>query len=519
MNETILPLVRSAQDASGSRFHIFSGLILLALSVILLKTINIFGTSKESYPLAGYSSKHAFPALRARLGWFLNGGTFIDDAFVKYPDQIFRLPTLNRYMLVLPPKYLAEVNDAPDSVLSNGHASTDFFIGNWTTIDYAIFDHPTLDAVKKQYISKIGVQVGLAADEAIHAIPRRFSSCQDWTPVSLNATIRPLLVQIATRTTVGSELCRDPEWIDNIVGYAQSVAFASTYLKTLPPFLRPLAYLLPDYHRIHWYKRRLHKLLRPHIKQFLDDDGNEWGARNEVETLLAYYAEVLPSHEMTPDSIAHRLIGSSVGAFQLTTSVVSNCILDLAAAFDKYAPALREEIGEVLGDQQKITNAHLAKMWKLDSFMKESLRFRPISKLSGNRKVLQPFRLSSGTVLPVGAHISFPGGPMSLSDSYIRDARTFDGFRFERMRLDPKQDHSGLQFTSNTAAAMHLGSGRQQCPGRFFGAAMGKIILIKLLQRFDLALKEGQSRPDSLKLMDMDILHPDAEVLVRERVL
>lgn len=108
---------------------------------------------------------------------------------------------------------------------------------------------------------------------------------------------------------------------------------------------------------------------------------------------------------------------------------------------------------------------------------------------------------------------------MSLSDTYICDAKTFDGFRFERMRLNPKENHNGLQFTSSYDGALHLGHGRQMCPGRFFGSAISKMVLVKLLQRFDLKLKDGQSRPENLRMMDMDIPHPEAEVLFRNRVI
>lgn len=102
--------------------------------------------------------------------------------------------------------------------------------------------------------------------------------------------------------------------------------------------------------------------------------------RRDLKTSLEYIVEASPDHEATPRMIAHRLAGNSVGATQLTAAHIVNCILDLATHFDTYAPALRKEIEDVLGEGQEITNAHLARMWKLDSFMKESLRFHPLSK-------------------------------------------------------------------------------------------------------------------------------------------
>lgn len=132
---------------------------------------------------------------------------------------------------------------------------------------------------------------------------------------------------------------------------------------------------------------------------------------------------------------------------------------------------------------------------------------------------MQPYRLSSGTVLPKGAHVSFAGGAMSQSDTYIKDAQRFDGFRFERMRRNPVQDHHGLQFTSSYEGTLHFGHGRQQCPGRFLGSAVSKIILIKVLQRYDLRLMPGTSRPKDMTFMDMVVPNPDCQVMFRDRAL
>jgi len=107
---------------------------------------------------------------------------------------------------------------------------------------------------------------------------------------------------------------------------------------------------------------------------------------------------------------------------------------------------------------------------------------------------------------------------MSLSDKYLEDAKTFDGFRFERMRRDPEKNHSGLQLNSTYEASLHFGHGRQACPGRFFGSAVAKIFLVRLLQRYDLKLAEGGSRPKNLEIMDMSVPHPACEVLFKDRV-
>lgn len=106
---------------------------------------------------------------------------------------------------------------------------------------------------------------------------------------------------------------------------------------------------------------------------------------------------------------------------------------------------------------------------------------------------------------------------MSMSDEYFEDAATFDGFRFERMRRDPETDHNGLQFTSSYGGSLHFGHGRHMCPGRFMGSLISKLVIIEILKRYDLKLKDGVPRPENLMFMDMDMPDPKYVVLFKDR--
>lgn len=55
---------------------------------------------------------------------------------------------------------------------------TQFFMGNWTSLDYDIFAHATIDAIKAQYIAKIGQQIGPASNEASYAFIKHFGGYQ-----------------------------------------------------------------------------------------------------------------------------------------------------------------------------------------------------------------------------------------------------------------------------------------------------------------------------------------------------
>ncbi|KAI1402429.1 putative cytochrome P450 [Hypoxylon fuscum] len=469
-----------------------------------------------------------FRKIRQSLRWLWGGPKLIHDLYAKYPDTIYQLPNQDRVTIVLPPRYLKEIKELPEDIGNNSRSTSDFFVGWWTTLDLKMFSHHNIEAIKTQYIAKIGQQVDPAHDEALYGFHKHFTSYQDWTPVVVQPKILQIVAQMVARTVVGPEICRNPEWVQSVTQYAQNVFQAATYLKLVPPILRPLvAAFTPYIYRIHRCRRTIKRIITPtldHLLAWRHDQPESWAKRLKSDTNLStvdWLVAKSSQAESQPWLLAHRLTGVSFGASHTTSNHIGNCILELAADFERWALPLREEIEAILGrSPSTVTNADLSKMWKLDSFMKECQRFHPPSKLSVNRTLLRPYTLSSGQVLPKDAHICFAGVPMSLSEEYFENAETFDGFRFERMRRDPKMEHfSGLQFTSSYAGSLHFGHGKQMCPGRFMGSLIAKLFVIEMLQRYDLKLVSGEKRPPNIMLMDMDMPDPKYKILMRDRAV
>ncbi|KAI1827429.1 cytochrome P450 [Xylaria intraflava] len=440
-----------------------------------------------------------------------------------YRDRIVQLPSTDRQSIVLPIRYLEEISTLPHDIASNSRATSDFFVGSWTTLDYEIFAHANLEAIRTQYIAKLSQQVAPAADEAAYAFNKHLTAYKEWTPIVIQPKIQSIVAQIVARTVAGPEVCRNPVWTDSVIGYAQNVFISATNLKIVPRIFRPLvAAFTPNLYNIYLCRRRILNIMRPIINQRLEWRRNQpefWAARVKSNDMCTvdWLVETSPPDQATPEMIAHRLTGVSFGASHTTSNHITNSLLDLAANFERWAPPLREEIESVLGKKStEITNADLSKMWKLDSFMKEAQRFHPPSKLSVNRTILKSFHLSTGEFIPKGTHICFAGVPISMDDQFFSNAKDFDGFRFERLRKDTDTRHSGLQFTSSFAGSLHFGHGRHICPGRFMGSLISKLLIIEVLLRYDLKLKE-EARPGNLMFMDMDMPNPASQIMFRDR--
>lgn len=158
----------------------------------------------------------------------------------------------------------------------------------------------------------------------------------------------------------------------------------------MPSFLRPLlALFLPDLRRVYRHNDRARALIQPILQQ----------RENDVDAVSGY---VKPNdtiqwiHDLIPEG--DRKDYAYQGAAQLAITAVSvqstsklivNILLNLMKYTD-YVPILQDEIESVLADCGGAwTLESMGRLEKLDSFMRESLRFEP--PLTG-RSLLPTFR-------------------------------------------------------------------------------------------------------------------------------
>jgi len=136
----------------------------------------------------------------------------------------------------------------------------------------------------------------------------------------------------------------------------------------------------------------------------------------------------------------------------------------------------------------------LQAMKKLDSFLKESLRFHPLGASSFQRKVRKSFKLSTGETIPAGVVIEAPNHAVARDPAAFEDADQFRPLRFYEMRQRPSGETAPKhQFVSVSAKSLSFGYGRHACPGRFFAANEIKMIVATCIVRYDVRLAEGQT--------------------------
>lgn len=155
-----------------------------------------------------------------------------------------------------------------------------------------------------------------------------------------------------------------------------------------------------------------------------------------------------------------------------------------------------------------ITSRALQSMEKLDSFMKETIRFYGLGfsmhlesllqefylqgAASFPRKVFKGITLSNGQYIPPGVCIEVPSHAVYQDSANYPDSDTFDGFRFAKIRRGGSAtDNARNQFVTTNEQNLFFGYGKHACPGRFFAANEIKMILARIILEYDIKNVDG----------------------------
>jgi len=142
--------------------------------------------------------------------------------------------------------------------------------------------------------------------------------------------------------------------------------------------------------------------------------------------------------------------------------------------------------------------------------------------VSSLRKVIQPYTFADGTRLPEGTLLATAAQARHFDDNIYTSAHIFDGFRYfemhnQRYGDDPTMS-SGMQFqlVSTSANFLAWGYGRHACSGRFFAAAVMKIMLAHTVLHYDVRFEDGV-RPKDIVIGTNNLPNPNATILFRRR--
>ncbi|XP_034145836.1 cholesterol 24-hydroxylase-like [Esox lucius] len=160
---------------------------------------------------------------------------------------------------------------------------------------------------------------------------------------------------------------------------------------------------------------------------------------------------------------------------------------------------VKQELDDVIGMKQEISFADLGRMTYLSQVLKETLRLYPTAA-GTSRYVTNDMTIN-------GIHV--PAGFACLFNSYI--CGRMEKFFKDPLKFDPERFHPDAAKPYYCYFPFSLGP--RSCLGQNFAKIEAKVVMAKLLQRFDFSLLPGQS----FDILDTGSLRPKSGVMCNIR--
>uniref|UniRef100_A0AAY5L3H6 Cholesterol 24-hydroxylase n=1 Tax=Esox lucius TaxID=8010 RepID=A0AAY5L3H6_ESOLU len=160
---------------------------------------------------------------------------------------------------------------------------------------------------------------------------------------------------------------------------------------------------------------------------------------------------------------------------------------------------VKQEVDDVLGMKQEFSFDHLGKMTYLSQVLKETLRLYPTAP--GTSRSIPKNIVIDGIHIPAGTTCFFNSYVCGRMDKFFEDPLKFDPERFHPDAAKPYYCYYPFAL------------GPRSCLGQNFAQMEAKVVMAKLLQRFDFSLLPGQS----FDILDTGSLRPKSRVMCNIR--
>ena len=326
------------------------------------------------------------PFVGSRLPWFsriiysMDAKRIIDEGHRQFKNSVFKLCAND--VVILPSIYLDELRNMSDDKASAilgliGDAEEAFAIKDVTAITRL---HTRI--IQTRLNPKLGNLIPCVREELGIAFEKEFPECADhWTSVNAHHVFYQIVGRMSARILVGPELCRDEHWLKAVDGYIQNTFITVAALRLLPSWARWIVcLLLPSSWLSQYYGWLVTRSLTPVIARWQQE--NSIRQMDGVSTYKSYLQVMLDEAGHGPDSdsgtITKSFLSLTLASSHTTSMALVEAFYDLCA-HPEYIEELREEVQQAVLEDGGWRKTTLAKMRKLDSFMKESQRVNPPS--------------------------------------------------------------------------------------------------------------------------------------------
>ncbi|KAL2797321.1 cytochrome P450 [Aspergillus keveii] len=488
--------------------------------IIILTLVNKLTTWEHIVPLnIPWIDRRAepFSYLRAKWRSFLNMRQNMTTAYYTVNKQQGRAAAIaiafGRPQIVLPPKYVRWIATQPDTVLSMDPINDEF---HYFLRDGLVGDLLLNEALRRKLSQYLPELIAEMSEEIVLAVDKVLGSEEEWRALPLRDTMRTIAARVSNRLFVGTELCRNEDYVRHAVGLGMAVMPQTLVQDLLPRVLKfPLSFATKLFTRISL--AGITKHLVPVIRQRIRDIQTIEKDQLPRE-LLTWLAQRALQRGESPASLEHTLVARiavvNLAAIETTVKALTTCLEDIAADTSRdYLALMKDEAHSVLsgcygpgGGGAPPTKADVDKLVHIDRALKESLRLGMV--LPGLiRQVTAPngVTLDDGTHLRCGARISVAAYGIHRDEENWPDATTYNPSRHEG---------DSLPMSRGTEKYLAFSMGRRACPGRFFVSDEMKLLTAYIITRYEIKVVKPPVTKVGL-VQELTMRGPQEQLLVR----
>ncbi|KAM5541007.1 hypothetical protein V8D89_005318 [Ganoderma adspersum] len=441
----------------------------------------------------------------------------LKEGYRKYPDSAFKIAHhLNQWVVVVSGRRMVEeLRKRPDDELSAHLGKREFLQSRYSFEAPLMSNRYHVQVMKEKLARTLPDIVPDALDEISLAVKEHIvATDHEWTSICVMPATQNIAARAISRAFVGLPLCRNPDYVAQAIDFTSCVAKDAGVFRAVPSVFKPFVSLF-----VHNVKNHTN-LAVPHVRPVIEGmkaSAESGGARNEKpNNMLQFLLDKAPENESLA-VIVQRLLVLNFAAINTSANAAAHVLYRLAEDPKLLVP-LREEIEQSIATDGWTITA-LNKMWKLDSILRETLRHHPANLLSMYRKAVKDITLCDGTRIPRGTVVTAAADAMHHDEAVLKNADTFDPFRYARMRSATDDGGLKYQFTSTSPEYIAWGYGLQACPGRYFASYELKATLAHIILEYDLKLGGSGVRPADVSFgYGMNAVPaPDGCVLFRKR--
>ncbi|WQF89203.1 Putative cytochrome P450 [Colletotrichum destructivum] len=450
--------------------------------------------------------KEWFPKLRTSLRYKREGLRIVDDGYRKFSKhgKPFVTPlSTTKPMVVVPPSDIEWLAKRPrsDVLPPQMVLHPELVHYYFPKMPAGEFTHmPTINVDLKKITPEIiwrqvsesvpvSFDAGVSIDKA-----RGGDEDDDWQTRNLFEILGGIVGRVSVGIFLSKRLARDSTFIETIIMYGLTFnSFPYQLHDAIPkPLRRFYVPLIAAPSR--YYLHKLHRWLLPLIQQHLD--GEE--ADEDRDTVLYHHVKWAQKsadpQDRDPRVIISRLV-LMIAALALPTlyqslsDSVTNLTRQSPDGEDCFQAVLRREVDELLAEASEDIppKGYALRLVHMNSFLKETLRYHTFNGfgLGLNREVVAEKGLTlpsakDGPILPKGTWLS------AAYDAIHRDPENYEApDEFMPWRFVSPSGDNTADVTDTSDTWLPFGRGRDTCPGRFFAADYMRLVMLYLVQNFD----------------------------------